>query len=185
MTGKSRFVESCSFSCSSSDAALCRLVYVARTGGGRTLAQGDCRYFPNLGGSLLLCPDAPGQHEVFLSVLMAPNPRWPASPREAGLQFVTHCPLCENRPMRLLLIAIMIFSLGAGANFAQTGDRGSSPSSAARGSPQRSPASPTNMHVLPPLGLLPGPASKTTTPVSSATTPGTTGSTADAKSTAQ
>jgi hypothetical protein len=41
-------------------------------------------------------------------------------PREAGLLFVTHFPLWKNRPMRLLLIAIMTFSLGAGATFAQT-----------------------------------------------------------------
>jgi hypothetical protein len=41
-------------------------------------------------------------------------------PREAGLLFLTHFPLWKNRPMRLLLIAIMTFSLGAGATFAQT-----------------------------------------------------------------
>ena len=50
----------------------------------RTLARGDSRYFPNLGGSLLPCPIAPGQHEVCLNVLMAPT-SLARFPREAGL----------------------------------------------------------------------------------------------------
>jgi hypothetical protein len=58
-----------------------------RTGGGRTLAQDDCRYFPNLGGSPLLCPDAPGQHEVCLSVLMAPIFSGPLPPAKLGYRF--------------------------------------------------------------------------------------------------
>ena len=61
--------------------------------------------------------------------------------------------------MRLLLIAILTFNLGASATSAQTGDAGSYPLGATPGSPQVSPASLTNAAVLLPLLLL-----TTTTP---------------------
>ena len=76
--------------------------------------------------------------------------------------------------MRLFLIAIVTFSLGAGATLAQTGIGGSSPSGAAPGPPPGSPASLTNADVLQPLRLLPGVASRTTSPIPSATTAGAT-----------
>jgi hypothetical protein len=66
--------------------------------------------------------------------------------------------------MRLLLIAVATFSLGAGATLAQTGIGGSSPSGAASGLPQGSPAPLTTADVLPPLRLLPGLASSTASP---------------------
>jgi hypothetical protein len=66
-------------------------------------------------------------------------------PRETGPPFLFHSPLPENRHMRLVLIAIMFFSLGVDATSAQT----------IPGTPPASPASFTNADVLPPLRLLP------------------------------
>ena len=54
--------------------------------------------------------------------------------------------------MRLLLFAIVISSLGAGATFAQTGIGGSSPLGVAPGSPEGSAASLKNAEVLLPSG---------------------------------
>src|SRR3990172_10370562 len=54
--------------------------------------------------------------------------------------------------MRLLLFAIVISSLGAGATFAQTGIGGSSPIGVAPGSPEGSAASLKNAEVLLPSG---------------------------------
>jgi hypothetical protein len=61
-------------------------------------------------------------------------------PREAGLLFVTHLPLWKNRPMRLLLIAIMTFGLGVAAAPAQKPQSGA-------GSSQDDPASDKKAHV--------------------------------------
>jgi hypothetical protein len=62
-----------------------------------------------------------------------------------GRHFLLHSPVQENRPMRLVLIAIMFFSPGVDATSAQT----------IPGTPPASPASFTIAHVLPPLRLLP------------------------------
>jgi hypothetical protein len=56
--------------------------------------------------------------------------------------------------MRLLLIAIVAFSLGSGPTLAQTGIGAESPSSAVPGSPPSSPASLTNAPDLTSLQLL-------------------------------
>jgi len=66
--------------------------------------------------------------------------------------------------MRLFLVSIMAFGLGAGATFAQTGIGELFPSAAVPGSPQGSPASVTKAPVLPALRLLlPGHAARTIT----------------------
>jgi hypothetical protein len=75
-----------------------------------------------------------------------PNLWWSASRREVGLLLLLRSPARENRPMRLHILAFMLFTLGADATSAQT----------LPASPAASPASLTTLRLLPSVTPLVG-----------------------------